>query len=484
MKYGMIWLLCAVCWAGCASHADEGPLAEGGADGGVDLSEGRWAKVAIGSVTPGMASTIGGAVLTVRGEGFRSGAVVSIDNLPTSAVVQSGQELRVVVPPRPGAFGKVPLRVTNPDGDQDVAQGLFAYYAERLKFAPRVDYALGVRPAALALGDVNADGALDLLAICQGSDRLHVLLGSGFGGFSPHPKVPSYATGPSPAALRLSDLNGDSRLDVVVGTQGGQGTVGFFLGQAGGTFAAAGSVPGPGPVSALLTGDFSGSGRLDVVAAGAQTHTAALYRNLRGAGEAPAFTLWQAVSAGVSPAGLAGGDMDGDRRLDLLVAGSGSDSLSVVLGGSVEAPLGAARAFLTGAQPRWVELGDFNEDRAPDAVVSNGGSGSLDVLLNRNKGDGGLLPRVEYPIAAAPGQVAVADVNGDGHLDLVAVSAGGLLSVLLGRGDGSFPRRTDFPTGHGPVAVAVGRLDEDQKPDLAVLNQEDGTVSVYLNLSE
>jgi hypothetical protein len=490
MKNGMIWLLCAVCWVGCAGHAAEGPLLEDRMDGGADRAEGGWAaKVAIRSVTPDRASTIGGAVLTVRGAGFREGAVVSIDNLPTSAVVQSAQELRVVVPPRPGAFGKVSLRVTNPDGDQDVANGLFSYYVERLKFAPRVDYPLGVRPAALALGDVNADGALDLVAVCQGSDQLHVLLGSGFGGFSPHPRAPSYPVGPSPAALRLADLDGDSRLDVVVGTQGGQGALGLFLGQAGGTFVPAGSVSGPGPVSALLTGDFSGGGRLDLVAAGAQTHTAALYHGAGGVGEVPVFTLRQVVPAGVSPSALAAGDMDGDRRLDLVIASSGSDSLTVVLGsGGAEQPLGAARTFLTGAQPRWIELGDFNEDRAPDVVVSNGGSGNLDVLLNKNRGDGGLLPRVTYPVAAAPVQVAVADINGDGHQDLVVVGGGGLLSVLLGRGDGTFPRRTDFPTGQGAVAVAVGRLDEDQKPDLAVLSgaleKGEGAVSVYLNISE
>jgi hypothetical protein len=67
-----------------------------------------------------------------------------------------------------------------------------------------------------------------------------------------------------------------------------------------------------------------------------------------------------------------------------------------------------------------------------------------------------------FPTGLTPVAVAVADLNGDGKLDLATANQGAsTISVLLGSGTGSFGPKADFPTGLTPVAVAVADLDGD-----------------------
>src|SRR5438128_26398 len=78
-----------------------------------------------------------------------------------------------------------------------------------------------------------------------------------------------------------------------------------------------------------------------------------------------------------------------------------------------------------------------------------------------------------------PRAVAVADVNGDGKLDLVAVNRNGnTVSILLGNGNGTFQVKQDFATGPNPYALAVADVNGDGKLDLATANYGSDTVSV------
>jgi VCBS repeat protein/FG-GAP repeat protein len=111
-----------------------------------------------------------------------------------------------------------------------------------------------------------------------------------------------------------------------------------------------------------------------------------------------------------------------------------------------------------------IAAGDFNGDGIPDlAMASNSG-----VSIALGKGDGTFRPRVTYAVGGVPLFITVADLNGDGHLDLVTANVGRSVSVLLGNGDGTFKAAVNYKVLGGPQGIAVGDFNGDGKPDLLV----------------
>jgi FG-GAP-like repeat len=96
--------------------------------------------------------------------------------------------------------------------------------------------------------------------------------------------------------------------------------------------------------------------------------------------------------------------------------------------------------------------------------------------------------RADIPTGTTPGAIATGDFNGDGNPDLAVVNHDdNTVSIFLGRPDGSFARSVDYTVGTGPIAITVGDFNGDGKPDLAVVNQNcqadcgPGSVSILLN---
>jgi hypothetical protein len=117
----------------------------------------------------------------------------------------------------------------------------------------------------------------------------------------------------------------------------------------------------------------------------------------------------------------------------------------------------------------------------PDLVLSNFMESAVKVF--RNDGAGQFTYLGAFPTGPSPAALALADVNGDGNLDVITANSAsgvGSVSVLLGNGNGTFGAAINSAAGRDPSAVAVGDFDGDGKPDLAVTNYATGTVTVLL----
>jgi hypothetical protein len=325
---------------------------------------------------------------------------------------------------------------------------------------------VGVSPEGVALGDLDADGYLDVIVANGGS--VGVLLGTGDGTLG---AVSEYPTAGLALAVVAGDLNGDGKLDLAV-TNGDADTVSVLLGNGDGTFkdgvlridhAVGGYI-----VSAGVLGDLDGDKKPDLVVSG--------YDDWMGTGEATVLLgvgngqFVTAASYSVAPAwGMVLGDVNGDETPDLVTANTYVDSVSVWLGTGIGTGEFADRMdYPTGTEPHGVALGDLNGDGRLDIVTPSATSDSVSVLLNTGRGD--FVPKVEYPTDRYPSAVAVADLDGDGNLDVAtANSIYYSVSVLLGRGDGTFAPRVDFTSGTAS-AIALGDVNADEKLDVVVNN--------------
>ena len=166
---------------------------------------------------------------------------------------------------------------------------------------------------------------------------------------------------------------------------------------------------------------------------------------------------------GTHPYALVSGDFTGDGRIDLAVANAGADpdsgltaqsyvSILVNVGGTFT----AINDTPTGSNTVGLAAADFNRDGKLDLAAANFGSNSVSLLLNRG---GGLLyndHEKDLPTGRNPAGIVCADLNEDDIPDLVVANSGSdSVSVFLGRGDGSFNARRDFSTAGSPLVIAV-----------------------------
>jgi len=281
-------------------------------------------------------------------------------------------------------------------------------------------------------------------------------------------------------ALAAGDLNGDGRLDLALGSTQDR-AVWLALGTPGGGLAIQRKeYPLDGGPSAIAAGDLNGDGSADLVVARSVAQTVGVLFN-DGHGH---FTPHVDYATAASPVSVALADLNGDRRLDVTTADADRKAVSVLLNRG-RGTLGRRDDYGTAIGPVAVAAGDLDRDGRLDLVTANT-SGSVSVLLNR--GDGTFRAKVDYAAGGAPSSIALADFDRDGFLDAAVASARALhgrhVTVLLGRGDGSFRLRRYFAARVYASRLGSGDLNADGSPDLvfsdggrlaAMLNRGNGT---------
>jgi len=198
-------------------------------------------------------------------------------------------------------------------------------------------------------------------------------------------------------------------------------------------------------------------------------------------GDIPSNTSEQALFADAqgSPVAVQGGpsnvligDMNNDRKLDLVVALGQAKSITV-LEGKGNGQFGAALSNTTVAQaPGETALGDLNGDGKLDVAVSSHDSYGVTLLIGDGKG--GLTPAPSSPIVMKQGEhphthgLAVVDINHDNKPDLITCnSSDNDISLALGDGRGNFTRvPQSFPVGPSPYPFGVGDVNNDGWPDI------------------
>ncbi|HMA34775.1 MAG TPA: FG-GAP-like repeat-containing protein [Chloroflexia bacterium] len=236
-------------------------------------------------------------------------------------------------------------------------------------------FSMGNQPIFVAVADLNSDGWPDLVTASDSATEVMVRLGDGIGGFGSATRVPVSG---GPYAVAVGDFNRDGRPDLVIAdSQIGQ--VSVLLGNGDGTFQAPINFPvGTTPV-AVAVGDLNGDGIPDLAVS---NYGAASVSVLLGNGDG-LFQPAQTFAVGSDPWGIVLRDLNNDGQLDLVTTnfGFGSNSVSVLLGNG-DGTFQSRIDFAVGHAPDALAVGDFNGDGKLDLAIANSGSNSVTVLLN------------------------------------------------------------------------------------------------------
>jgi FG-GAP-like repeat len=333
-----------------------------------------------------------------------------------------------------------------------------------LNFASPVDYGSGgYAPESVAVADVNGDGKPDIVVAnfcgsntsCSGyaAGTVGVLLGNGDGTFR---TAVSYGSGGYVASsVAIADVNGDGKPDIVV-TNGcssssscsGLGTVGVLLGNGDGTFQTAVTYGSGGyGAGSVAVADVNGDGNPDLLViegcnsitttcSSIQFTTDSAVGVLLNNGNGTFQTAVAYDSGGIMATAIAVGDLNGDGKPDLVVAQCS----------------GVFESYCS-----YSEVG----------VMLGNGDGTFQAAVNYN----------EDPNSIGPDAVALADLNGDGDLDILVTNlatgdkgqSDPSLAVLLGNGNGTFQTVVTYDAGAGAAhGLAIADLTGNGKLDAAV----------------
>jgi hypothetical protein len=330
-----------------------------------------------------------------------------------------------------------------------------------------VRYLTSTPAAVIRAADFTADGLSDLAVL--GSDGVTVYLNNGTGGFS---SATTYYVGPDPTGLTVADVNGDGKLDLLIGDA--KGDVLVLLGDGNGTFQPYRPIDQNVALAVLPTGgatpDFifanQGTNRV-VVQSGSQ------------------FTVLASLSTGIlDPGAVRLADLDNNGILDLIVVNGGGNNVLVYPGlgnGQFGPELNGGKGFFTGTDPVSVTVADLTGNGRLDLIVANEGSNDVAILLNEPTAGGGFTFVTSERLQAGFGPTLTA-VQYVGGIPNILVSDGGANQVTLlpGVGNGFFndqnPRT--FPVGNDPTSVLIGNFLAGMGTEIVTINQGSNDVTV------
>lgn len=229
-------------------------------------------------------------------------------------------------------------------------------------------------------------------------------------------------------------------------------------------------------------GDVDGDGRPDLVVAGGEQ--AGAIAVLLGAGGG-AFAEATHYTIGRIPSAISVADLDGDGRADVAIVDAASNT-AFVARATTSGGLGPWASYAVGPWPLSIVAADVNADGHVDLVVANNlGNGGNGISVLVGDGNGTFTATATEAAGSFPIAVGVADLDRDGNLDLAIADQGPVTgnstaAVMLGRGDGTFAAPTMLEVGKFPDAIAIADLNGDGLSDLVVSNEYDGTTSVLL----
>lgn len=334
---------------------------------------------------------------------------------------------------------------------------------ETISFAPQMNLAAGSQPRSLAVGDLNGDGKLDLIAPNTGGTTTSVFINtSAPGQISFSPKM-DLAGGSAPDGPAIGDLDGDGKPDVLF-TNLNDGSITIYRNTTSGnvvSFAPRMDVSVGSRPYRIVVSDLDGDGKPDVTIVDAFTNSVHLFRNTSSAGTisfAPKIDL----ATGKQPYRVAVVDFDGDGRNDIVSLNATGNSISafrnvsspgsIAFAARLDIPVGTSAQRIA----QVFVVADLNGDSKPDVVLTRLDTSAVSIMQNTSQpGSISFGSRIDLKRTKSTNNtLTVADLDGNGQPEIIATDWPDSSFVVL---KGLTPK----PTVESPRIISIKDIPND-----------------------
>ncbi|CAF3678182.1 unnamed protein product [Adineta steineri] len=359
--------------------------------------------------------------------------------------------------------------------------GIFYGYSNGT-FTNQIIYSTGLNsyPNNINVAHFNNDNQLDLIVLDSINDKIYILPGDENGTF-PFVTIYDGISESYPIFVAINDFDNDNQSDIVVANYNTNNilllnkysnkpsakSTNYFLGQ--------NSLP-----SSIVIYDFNQDTYLDMIVNNLNDNNIVLLTN-QGDG---IFNIDSTYSTGYksSPQFILLADLNKDKKIDLVTANLGSDSIGVLLG-QTNGLFSNVTIYSTGlnSNPCSLAIGDINNDNQLDIVTFNSNNGNLILLLAFQNGIFNNAITYSTGILAIGYSITMADVNNDKQLDIIITYfyyEG--LSIHFGIGNGSFEMGIFYSTGDGsyPYSSILADFNNDNQLDIVTCSTYTSTIVI------
>lgn len=343
-------------------------------------------------------------------------------------------------------------------------------------------YFPGQEPSGVAFGDFDGDQDQDMAVtvdnVSGALDGVAILLNDGSGQFTPGGIVPLGA-GVSVEDLAAADFDNNGTMDLAVSLKD-QNAV-RILSNGGAANFTPGATTGVGGLEPrqIAQGDLDGNGFTDLIVANRDSNNVSVLMNTGGI-----LSLAGTVPAGIEPRGVVIAHLNGDTILDAAVSAHDSRSV-VVLNGLGGGSFSQGASLFVGGQvrPEGLAAADVDQNGSVDLLAAtSGNNGALSFVALFSNTGGVFSGPVNFQSGGSePDDLATADFDGDGDMDVVVSNQTSNTIATLENLGGSFGPAVSYPSGVRPGRVAVADLDGNSTPDVGVACRDSNEVRIYPN---
>lgn len=292
-----------------------------------------------------------------------------------------------------------------------------------------------------------------------------------------------YETGSQPYDVVAADFDNDTKMDAVTCNFAGS-SISFFKGNGDGTFqpAVVYSTGASGPED-IFAADFNNDNRPDIVTHNRDANDISLLINNGAGGFNAPITFAYGTNASSAPAKMAGGDFNGDNKIDLVI-NDYADNRLYILKNNANSTFSVTDTLLTGVHPVNINTGNLNADNKPEIVVdyATGNTSNDSISYFVNNGSGLFGNRTSLFVISFQTQnrvPVIADINNDNFGDIVCHSVTDM-QPFINNGSLVFTAPPVFFIGQYSSRILVADVNNDNKVDLVNSSEDQGGVTVQL----